>query len=181
MLEDFYIYRPEKTTGRLEGTYYKGSQRHWRPSLSYKHNIDDIRNQFTPAENFRHELATSGKYIRMIQRLEIRWNRRFEEFTLAATKVQSLFRGNISRAYYETVKQDLLIELKRRQAKSIASDLFLQNDFLGSIDEINRNLPGTTELLCIKLKSLYQLERYQECASVSDEIIGNVWRCILNV
>ena len=45
----------------------------WKPSISYKHTLEDIKNQFTPAEHYRHQLATVGKKIRQIQRLEQRY------------------------------------------------------------------------------------------------------------
>lgn len=175
MIEDdfsFTIYRPEKPTGRLEGAYFQGDQKYWRPSLSYKHTIDDIRNQFTPAENFRHALATSGKYIRMIQRLEIRWNRNYNAFVHAATKIQSLYRGNVSRAHYELIKQELIVELKRRQAMTAASAFFVAGSYNDAIDEVNRNLPGTTQLLAIKMKAQYRLNLHDECIATSQEIIG---------
>lgn len=171
MFEDFVIHRPEKTTHRLEGTYHQ-DQRYWRPSLSYAHNIDEIRNQFTPAESFRYALATSGKYIRMIQRLELRWNRNYTAFVNAATKIQSLHRGNVSRAYYAQVKQELYIELKRRQAKAVSSALFLKKDYEECVAEVDRNLPGTSELLAIKMKAQYRLQRLSECITTSEEIVG---------
>jgi hypothetical protein len=169
----FVIYRPERTTGRLEGKYFQGDQQYWRPSLSYKYKIDDIRNQFTPAENFRHALATSGKYIRMIQRLEIRWNRNYAAFVWAATKIQALYRGNVDRAKFAAIKQELYIELKRRQAKATASSFFWVQEYEAAIDEINRNLPASVELLAIKMKAQYRLSRFEECITTSQEIIGN--------
>jgi hypothetical protein len=168
----FVIYRPETTTGRLEGTYYQGDQQFWRPSLSYTHKLSDIRNQFTPAENFRHALATSGKYIRMIQRLEIRWNRNYTAFVLSAMKIQALYRGNVSRAQYAVIKQELYIELKRRQAKTRATALFKSGAYNDAIDEIDRNLPGTIELLAIKMKAQYRLGLHEACIATSREILG---------
>ena len=175
MIEEFTIYRPEQSTGRLEGTYYQGDKKYWRPSLSYKHNIRDIRNQFTPAEDFRHTLATSGKYIRMIQRLELRWNRNYEEFTRAATKVQALHRGNVSRIEYDKRKAQLYLEMRRRQANANASACFNNKDFIGAIYEIDMILPGTVDLLAIKMKAQYRVAKYYECIATSEEIIGSFY------
>lgn len=180
MEEAFTIYRPETTTGRLEGTYYIDSGNNWRPSLSYKYKIDDIRNQFTPAESYRHALATSGKQIRMIQRLEIRWNHNYPAFVRAAVKIQSLSRGSAARERFRIIKSQLMQDLRRRQIKVTSVTLFENGRYMEAIEEINRNLPVSVELLGIKMKSLYKVKDYSNCIQTSLEIIGKHLVYVLN-
>ena len=174
MDQAFTIYRPPKTTGRLEGTYYVAPENTWRPSISYNYTISDIRNQFTPAENYRNALQTSGKLIRLIQRLELRWGRNFKAFTNAALRVQALHRGNVGRAFFKTVKEKLMIELKQRQAKLNASAFFRKNNFEEAVAEVDRNLPGSVELLVIKMKSQYRLAHYMNCIDTTEQVIGKL-------
>lgn len=172
--EPFTVYRPETTTGRLEGTYYQDPEDVWRPSLSYKYSIKDIKNQFTPAENFRHRLATSGKYIRMIQHLEIRMNRHHAAFLKAAVKVQSWHRGNTARELFKLKRTELEADLRRRQLKAKAIVLFRKELFEETIYEIDCNLPSSVEILLIKMKSQYRLKLYEECIVTTQEIIGKI-------
>ena len=72
----FVIYRPETTSNRLEDYLFKKGQ--WAPSQSYEHRLWDVTNQMTPAEAYRHRLATDGKLIRILQRLEWRWQKAYE-------------------------------------------------------------------------------------------------------
>jgi hypothetical protein len=174
MNNSFVIYRPPKTTGRLEGDYYKDPETSWRPSLSYKHTIRDVRDQFTPAENFRHVLQTSGKQIRLIQRLEIRMNRNFVSFLSAAVRIQSLFRGNVSRTYYKKVKGELYIDMLRRQSKANSTLKFRKGKFQEAIDDINAVAPAPSELLVIKMKCEYRLKQYMDCIATSIEVIGKI-------
>jgi len=90
---DFEIYRPPQISNRLEPVYSKPKTNEWRPSVGYNHSLLVIQAQFTPAEHFRYRLATSGKEIRLIQKLELRWNRHFDLFRKSAIKVQASYRG----------------------------------------------------------------------------------------
>lgn len=160
----FEIYRPPKTSGRLEGIYVQHNDR-WRPSLSYKYTLHDIKHQFTPAENFRHELATRGKHIRMIQRLELRIKRRLERYTNAALKIQALFRGNQGRLYFATIRDDLKYQLHRREAKTEASNCFDGSDFVGTIAAVDRLDPPIIQFMELKIKSQYRLGRYDQAVA----------------
>ena len=170
--EPFTIYRPETTTGRLEGTYHVDGSDVWRPSMSYKHTLKDIKNQFTPAENFRHRLATSGKYIRMIQHLEIRMNRHHGAFLDAAVKIQSRQRGIAAREYFELKRAELQADLRRRQLKAKSTVLFHKGLFEEAIYEIDQNLPSTVTILEIKMKCQYRLKLYEECIETTQQVIG---------
>jgi len=179
VIEPFTVYRPETTTGRLEGTYYQDPEDVWRPSLSYKYSIKDIKNQFTPAENFRHRLATSGKYIRMIQHLEIRMNRRHDAFLKAAVAIQSWHRGNAAREIFKLKRAELEADLRRRQLKAKAVVLFGKGLFEEAIYEIDRNLPSSVEILQIKMKCQYRLKLYEECIASTQEVLGKMHVSIL--
>lgn len=50
---------PPVQSGRLEGQYYISPN--WAPSVSYKHTLRDIREQFTPAEYYKYRLQTAGR------------------------------------------------------------------------------------------------------------------------
>ena len=168
---NFEVYRPEPSTGRLEGTYFQNRDV-WRPSLSYKHKLEDIRNQFTPAENFRHSLATRGKHIRLIQRLELRINRKLKKFTWAALKIQSLYRGNVSRAYFKSIREGLFIELRRREARAEADKCFKVKDFEGTIAAVDRLDPPIVQYLTLKIRSQYRLQHYTEAIATSNFALG---------
>jgi hypothetical protein len=83
--ERFVIYRPPKPSNRLEDFLYKNYGA-WAPSTKYSYTMWDIRNQMTPAEAYRHKLATSGALIRMLQRLEWRWQKAFQLWWLRRRK-----------------------------------------------------------------------------------------------
>ena len=173
--DEFTVYRPQVSSGKLEGTYYNPSDV-WKPSMSYKHKLDDIKNQFTPAEYFRHTLATSGKYIRLIQKLERRWQKNHERWIEAAIRIQALHRGNVGRAYFAVVKVELTERLRRREALMDAIACFESGNYRDSIVACHRN-ELTLELMLIKLKCFYQLAEYRNCVIVADEIIGKVILC----
>lgn len=172
---DFQVYRPTKPSGRLDGVYYTEERKKlWTPSVSYKYNIDDIRHQFTPAESYRHTLVTSGRVIRLIQKLEKRWNANFEAFTKAALRIQSLHRGNSSRLEFNRIKAQLYEERHLRQTFAQASSLFIEKNYEGAIAQVLGHIPTTVDLQLIKMKSEYRLERFQECMKTSAHIIGTV-------
>ncbi|KAJ1398878.1 hypothetical protein B484DRAFT_438315 [Ochromonadaceae sp. CCMP2298] len=158
----FQVYRPPQSTGRLEGTY-RVDTIGWRPSLSYHHGLEDVKKQFTPAEAFRHALATSGQHIRMIQRLEIRMNRHHVVWSRAALRIQALHQGNVSRAYFKAIKDQLEVDRRKRMALATSTSLFLEGRFKDTVQEVNDNPPATVELWTIKCKSLYRLQRYESC------------------
>jgi len=170
---EFEVYRPEKPTGRLDGIYHTEERKKlWTPSVSYKYNIVDIRNQFTPAESYRHSLVTSGRIIRLIQRLEKRWNANLEGFTKAAVRIQSLHRGNVSRADFNRIKAQLYQDLHQRQTYAQATMLFVGKDYDGAILQVLSHNPTTTDLQLIKMKSEYRLQQFKDCVQTSTRIIG---------
>ena len=178
---EFQIYRPEKPSGRLDGVYYTEERKKlWTPSVSYKYNIEDIRQQFTPAESYRHSLVTSGRIIRLIQKLEKRWNANFDGFTKAALKIQSLHRGNESRLYFNRIKAQLYEELHQRQTYTQASTMFINKDYDGAIAQVLTHSPTTNGLQLIKMKSEYRSQRFIDCIQTSIHIIGKLPFIILN-
>jgi hypothetical protein len=166
----FKVYRPPQTTGRLEGTY-RVDTTSWRPSLSYEHGLEDIKTQFTPAEAFRHALATSGQHIRMIQRLEIRMNRHNTIWTRMVLRIQSLQRGNVDRTYYKMIKDQLEVDRRRRMALAASTALFLEGRFQDAVSEVNHNR-ASADLWTIKVKSFYCLCEYAACIEACLELIG---------
>jgi hypothetical protein len=172
MQEEFSIYRPPTTSGRLEGTYYQPPEEVWRPSLSYKYRLHDIQNQFTPAEYFRHTLVTEGKYIRIIQKLEKRWLKNIDAFTSSAIRIQALHRGNVGRTYFRSVHAELTVKYRKREALHSALVYFEEHEYLKAIDSLDTITPMPMELLQLKLKSYYKLFEFKNCVAVANEIIG---------
>ena len=103
---EFVIYRPATTSNRLEDYLFKKGQ--WAPSQSYEHRLWDVTNQMTPAEAYRHRLATDGKLIRILQRLEWRWQKEYELWWRCSLAVQSGYRGMLGRRYFNSVKEKLM-------------------------------------------------------------------------
>lgn len=174
--QPFIIYRPDRISERLEGTYHTNRE-FWRPSLSYKHTLRDIRNQFTPAEYFRHQLATRGAEIRAIQRLQLRIDRNPDVFNRAASIVQGLYRGRKGRRQFAIIKEELILEKFRREAKAAAVTAFDRRAFEEAIVEVDKLDPPEVEYLVIKIKSLYRLGKCKECISTAKTAIGE---CLLN-
>ena len=159
--ERFTIYRPPKPSNRLEDFLYRDGQ--WAPSQKYSFTLWDIRNQMTPAEAYRHRLATSGKTIRMLQRLEWRWQKSFELWWKMALRVQSGYRGMHARKYYRSVKKDLLRVKEQREARRAAVELFEQGDKQGALEVLAKVEVMSTELWTIKIKILYSTEQWEAC------------------
>lgn len=169
--QEFTIYRPPLISHRLEAKFTAPKTNEWRPSLSYSHSLQDIQYQFTPAEYYRHQLATSGKYIRMIQRLETRWNRNYEGFTWAAIKVQAAFRGMIGRKYFQSVKQDLLHEYEKKQRYHKAKVYYEQQQYEETIHICTQEVIKYEILYQLQLKAEYCAQQYQACISTSQLIL----------
>lgn len=176
--EEFCVYRPPVSSGKLEGTYYNPPDI-WKPSQSYKFTLEDIKNQFTPAEYFRHTLATSGKYIRLIQKLERRWQKNHEDWVRSAIRIQARHRGNVGRAYFFTVKIELLEKLRRRECLTDAIACFESSNYVEAIIACHRYTPITLELMLIKLKSLFQMGEYGSSIRAADDIIGEKFLTIV--
>lgn len=168
----FEVYRPPKPTGRLDPVYIAPNEKEWRPSLSYKHTLQDIKSQYTPSEFFRHRLKTSGKEIRAIQRLELRYSRNLEAFTNAAIKIQALHRGNVGRAYFIMVRDDLARDLARRRSYNAAYEAFHVDDLEASLQACLSAQEHPENLLDIQIRCQYRLEKYEDCIATSMVIIG---------
>ena len=169
--ERFVIYRPPKPSNRLEDFQYK-LYGQWAPSIKYSYNMWDIRNQMTPAEHYRHRLATSGQLIRMLQRLEWRWQKSFQLWWDMSIRVQSGFRGLVARKYYRSVKTDLLRIKEQRECKKAVVRVFSEGNkeealvLLGKVDVLS------TELWAIKIKVLYSTKKFDECLGVCKHVLG---------
>jgi hypothetical protein len=169
-------HRPTLSTGRL-ATSLSSTERnrdkfgHWTPSLSYIHTLEDVKNQFTPAEYYRYNLVTSGKIIRQLIRLEARWNKNYDSFFSAAVKVQSLYRGNVGREHFNQVKDVLKEEYRYRETKKMAIKLFEDRQFQEVLSVIN-SLTFYLDLAVIRLKSQYKSNNFELCIALADEIIG---------
>ena len=170
--QSFVVYRPPVPTGRLDPTFVPAKPSEWRPSVSYKYSLNDIKNQFTPSEFFRHRLKTAGKEIRLIQRLETRWNRSFDTFSAAALKIQALFRGNQGRSYFRVIKEDLRRDLARRRSYLAAKEAFQSNDFDSAIQVCISAEENPEDLLMIKMKSQYRIGKYSDCIETARKIVG---------
>jgi hypothetical protein len=170
---NFQIYRPDRISSRLEPTYGSSKDDEWRPSLHYGHRLHDIKNQFTPSENYRHQLKTSGAFIRMIQRLEMRWTRRIEEFTKASIDVQRVYRGMMGRRYFIRIK-DMYYDdmLRRRYTKPTVAE-YEEGNYEKSLDYIAQAPSPIGELLeTVKVKCLYRLKNYEDCIQASISLRG---------
>lgn len=175
---DFVVYRPAVQTGRLDSKYNPSSTA-WKPSLSYKYTLSDVRNQFTPAENYRNRLVTSGPLIRQLQRLEWRWEKNLPEFIKAATRVQSLFRGIKNRQKFNLIKDTLKLHFAQREGKRKALHLYNDERFLDSIAVINQVPVTNDELQDLKMRAEYKLKQFNDCISTAKGLIGEGLRCIL--
>lgn len=169
--EDFSIYRPPVSSGKLDGVHYTERDGIWRPSLSYKNTLKDVRRQFTPSEHYRYLLATSGADIRAIQRLENRWNKNYDDFVRATTKIQSLYRAIVSRRYYATIKNDLFISLRQREGFQAAQQQFWNYEYETSIQTVDTVPVTTVALLEIKMKAFYALGDYHNCIVTADQLL----------
>lgn len=170
--QSFVVYRPPVTSGRLEPTYIAPNPSEWRPSVSYKHSLSDVKTQFTPSEFFRHRLKTAGKEIRAIQKLENRWNRNFIAFTKAAIKVQALFRGIQGRENFKVIKEDLRRDLAMRRSLGTAREAFLSDNFDLAIGACRSAEEQIEDLMIIQLKSEYRSKKYRDCIETAKKIVG---------
>jgi tetratricopeptide (TPR) repeat protein len=161
----FEIYRPPKTSNRVEDFLFKKGG--WAPSQKYDYKLWDIANQFTPAEAYRHKMKTSGQHIRMLQRLEWRWQRAFEQWWKSALIVQAGYRGMVGRRYFHSIKDKLQRERKQRETYALTIQLFHEGDKEGCLEALGKCDVLTTELHIIKCKIMYQIKRFDACKKAS--------------
>lgn len=178
----FEVYRPDPISSRLEPTYGKARANEWRPSLDYKHRLEDVKNQYTPAEYYRHRLKTSGAYIRMIQRLEMRWNRQLKKFTHAAVTVQRVYRGLIGRRYFAQIKDLYYDDMLRRRYTQPAMQAYQTGEYEAALKKIELiPNPIGSMLQIVKVKSLYRLQRYEECRYECHKLEGKYKKYFYNL
>lgn len=147
------IYRPETTSNRLEDYLFKKGQ--WAPSQSYEHRLWDVTNQMTPAEAYRHRLATDGKLIRILQRLEWRWQKAYELWLKCALAVQSGYRGMLGRRAFNGIKEKLIRDKNQREVKKLTKELFDAGDVEGAKQALNKCDVLSSDLYVIKIKINY--------------------------
>ena len=157
----FVIYRPKTTSNRLEDFLFDRGQ--WAPSQSYAHTLWDVTNQMTPAEAYRHRLATDGKMIRILQRLEWRWQKAFELWVKCSLLVQSAYRGMLGRRYFNSVKDKLIQEKEQREVKKVALELFDNGDIDGAKESLKKCKVLSSDLYVMKIKINYLQNFMGEC------------------
>jgi hypothetical protein len=121
MADKFEIYRPKVTLKRLDR---ENQPDIWSPTIHYKHSLQGIGEQLTPAEIYRKKLLDLGPESRNLRRLQWRWEKNFEAFTWASLKVQSLFRGHKHRKYFRKIKAELELLKRQRDTKIKVVELF---------------------------------------------------------
>ena len=172
----FDIYRPPKPTGRLEGEYYK-NQAVWAPSIFYQNSIEAIRDQMTPAQAYRHKLQTTGKEQRILRRLEWRWERDYEGFSKAARCVQAAYRGMTARHFISLIREELVLRKEQREAVAASRSHFEAGELNDSMKAILGCRIATIELRVLQAKIYYRQEKFDECATSAQQVIGKVIYC----
>lgn len=174
-VEAFEIYRPPRIPSRLEPKFIPPPENEWRPSLDYKHTLLDVKQQFTPAEYYRQRLKTSGAYIRMIQRLEMRWSRHLEKFTSASITVQAWFRGVMGRRLFQKVKIANYDTMLRRKFTPPAMSAYAQGDYHSALTEIFKApAPHGDVLWTLTAKCQYRLKKYHDCIATCLVLRGEI-------
>jgi hypothetical protein len=175
-IDDFVPYRPEPPSHRLELLDENGNvvpKDVWKPSVSYKFALSDVKTQFTPAEYFRYRLVTSGKYIRMIQRLETRWKRNFVAWTKAALTVQAAYKGMKVRRFFHSIKDELMLELRQRRLFEATNIAFTtEKDYQKVIELSLTTEKDSPELVRLRMKSEYRLHYYQQCVASANTLLS---------
>eukprot|EP01039_Chlorochromonas_danica_P007439 gene7439-8226_t len=128
--DEFVIYRPPLPSHRLENRFSQEKEGVWRPSYSYRHKLEAIQSQLTPAERYREELATSGKQIRLIQRLELRIHRNAEAFTSAAVRIQAVTRGIQGRQRFAAIRDLLQASYELRRLTQEGRERFQAGEYV---------------------------------------------------
>lgn len=162
-----------KAVVRLEGQHHKTKD--WAPSISYKQSMRDIEEQYTPAENYRNKLLTTGKEARILQRLEWKWQRDLERWTKAATTVKAGYRGMLGRRKFQAMKEDLVIKFEQRTCKANVLELMIDEQFEPALHEFEAVSVMTIELYIMKLKIFYVKEDMKSCISESLRVLGTYY------
>lgn len=166
-------YRPPKPVNRVTDFHYRRGE--WAPSLLYSHSLWDIQNQMTPAEHYREQLRKTGKQMRILQRLEWRWQKAFPLWLKCAVIVQAGYRGMIGRRYFRSVRNRLLQEKARRELKENVLSAFAE----GRSEECLQLLTApdapelSNELRVIQGKIYYTMRDFDRCMEVARQIIAH--------
>lgn len=143
----------------------------WKPEVHYKLSLNEIKNQFTPAEEYRYKLATSGKIERALRKLEKLWNLNFDGWTNAAVKVQAAYRGLKGRRFFLSVKPRLEILREHRYAKIAvlkACESGVAPEALEILSTVREISP---ELSLMQAKIAYTLKEYHVCETAARRIL----------
>lgn len=129
--------------------------------------------QFTPAQAYKHRLQTTGKEIRMLQRLEWKWQRNFERWTILALRVQSCYRGFKGRQYFKSVRENLVLQHKRKECKHLSTLHFREGNKLEALRILSKLSfeEKTSEIRMITLRTLYCLRMFSECECECDRVL----------
>jgi hypothetical protein len=152
----------------------------WHPNDSYKHTLQQIRDQLTPAGIYREKLATTGREERKLRRLEWRWERRFVKWTKAATIVQAGYRGMVGRKYFKSIRYDLEMKKAQREAKIAAIEAFKAGDKEKTLKILSRVEQMTGELYIVKAKVQYIMEQIDQCIVSAKAALGRVLNLVFS-
>ena len=179
-VKEFEVYRPEQISSRLEPIYAQSKPDVCRPSISYHHTLQDIKNQFTPAEYYRHNLQTSGPYIRMIQRLESRWHKNYLLWNQSTILIQRIYRGVLGRRIFVIVKEKNYDRMLRRKYYPIALAAYTAESYQECLQIICTQAPQPLEgnMQVLVVKSYYRLQDYQQCVQQAKVLRG---KCIVSL
>lgn len=168
----FVAYRPKRHSGRLEGVYHTPGSDTWKPSIGYQHPVNTIRKQYTPAEAYRFKLASQGKNIRGLQRLEWRWEKAKPLWIKCATAVQAGYRGMVGRRYYNSLYEKLVVLKQQRELIAKIHKQFNNNDKDAALITIEEVAEKTTEFHVAKIKILYTQQKYDLCELAARHLIS---------
>jgi hypothetical protein len=163
----------------------------WNPDIHYAKTLEEIKNQKTPAELYRHKLDTIGRHARNMQRLEWRWSQNLPLWvstkrrllsirviayfqTKSATAVKAGWRGMKGRIYFKSIKADLVVKREQREAKLNASALFAEGKIHQAVQVLTSVKPENMlpSLLFMKSQFYYQLDEWKLCIDVCRKGIG---------
>lgn len=63
----------------------------WSPNIYYGQTLEEIKQQRTPAEIYRHKLDTVGRHARDMMRLEVRWSHNLPLWVSLTTKIYCIY------------------------------------------------------------------------------------------
>jgi tetratricopeptide (TPR) repeat protein len=165
----FEIYRPQKSSNRVEDYIQKRGG--WAPSQKYDYKLWDIQNQFTPSEAYRHRMQTSGAHIRLMQRLEWRWQKDYENWWKCALIVQSGYRGMLGRRYFASIKVKLRQEREQRLTMVAVVEHFKEGQYDLALEKLAQCEVLTSELHTINCKIMYLSRRFDPCKKACKKLM----------